>query len=406
MNDDASDVPMSAKAGEERAHEEELARLRDAAHQLGVHSLRDGSWFRKIVAAHVKKHAAEVHADHWDRVYPGLDVEERARQQIKRVAAKTVTTAVAAATLSSAGELASLFSEGLAAPVGIPATLLAMTLEGTYTSLLQIDLACDLASIYGVPFDPDDVGEVATLFALALEVDVKKKAPNEGDEDPEKPRGLSSKLMELEDGDLAKKIGRKVLEDAIIKNVLPVIGIAVAARWNYLGTRRLAAAVRKYVRYRSALRHTLDRLDLSGVTDPGVLVEGAWLLATVDGDAAHEEVMAVALIMDHLSPEARRVLALDKALGEDEEEWFESLAKLPRAMHDPLLDVLYLIAATDRTLCPSERRFLRRVAKTLGREVDLARVDKICRHLANGEELPAGIIGSITNGSRAAATAE
>ena len=405
MSDDAPEVPMTAKAGEERAREEELARLRDAAKQLGVHSLRDGSWFRKIIAAHVKKHAAAVHADHWDRVYPGLDVEERARQQIKRVARKTVATAVVASTLSSAGELASLFSEGLAAPVGIPATILAMTMEGTYTSLLQIDLACDLASIYGVPFDPDDVGEVATLFALALEVDVKKKAPGEGEDDPEKPHGLAHKLMELEDGDLAKKIGRKMLEDAVIKNVLPVVGIAVAARWNYLGTRRLAAAVRKYVRYRRALRQTLARLDLSGVTDPGVLVEGAWLLATVDGDAAHEEVMAVALIMDQLSPEARRVLALDKALGEDEEEWFESLAKLPRAMHDPLLDVLYLIAATDRTLCPSERRFLRRVAKALGREVDLGRVDRICRHLACGEELPHGILGSISNGS-ATATAE
>ena len=405
-DDDAAEVPMTAKAGEERAREEELARLRDAARQLGVNSLRDGSWFRKIIASHVKKHAAEVKADHWDRVYPGLDVEERAQQQIKRVVRKTVATAVAASTLSSAGELASLFSEGLAAPIGIPATILAMTMEGTYTSLLQIDLACDLASIYGVPFDPDDVGEVATLFALALEIDVKKKPSDEPEEDREKPRGLASKLMELEDGDLAKKIGRKMLEDAVIKNVLPVVGIAVAARWNYLGTRRLAAAVRKYVRYRRALRHTLERLDLSGVTDPGVLVEGAWLLATVDGDAAHEEVMAVAAIMDHLSPEARRVLELDKALGEDEEDWFESLARLPRAMHDPLLDVLYLIAATDRTLCPSERRFLRRVAKALGREVDLGRVDRICRHLASGEDPPADVIGSVAVNGSARATAE
>jgi transposase len=407
-DEEAAERPMTESARDERSDEEQLARLRDAAKQLGVDSLRDGSWFRKIVAAHVKKHAAEVHADHWDRVYPGLDVEERARRQIKRVAAKTVTTAVAAATLSSAGELASLFSEGLAAPVGIPATIIAMTVEGAYTSLLQIDLACDLASIYGVPFNPDDVGEVATLFALALELDVKKKASDgdgEGDEDGEAHRGFASKLMELEDGDLAKKIGRKLLEDAVIKNVLPVVGIAVAARWNYLGTRRLAAAVRKYVRYRRALRTTLDRLDLSGVGEPGVLVEGAWLLATVDGDAAHEEVMAVAAVVDHLSPEARRVLALDNALGEDEEEWFEALPKLPRAMHDPLMDVLYLIAATDRMLCPSERRFLRRVAKALGREVDLARVDLICRHLARGEDLPAGVLTSMANGS-ARATAE
>jgi uncharacterized protein (DUF697 family) len=405
MSDVALDDRHIPPTGEEASPDDQVAKLREAARQMGAGSLRDGSWFRKIVVSHVKKHAAQVHPADWDRLYPELDVEQRAHAQIKRASAKTVVTAVAAATMSSAGELASLFSEGLASPVAIPATVLAMVIEAAYTSLLQIDLACDLASIYGVPFDPDDVGEVATLFGVALDVDLKKKkAGDDGIADAEQPQGLMAKLMELEDGELAKRIGRKMLEDAVIKNVVPVIGIAIAARWNYVGTRRLAAAVRKYVRYRRALFQTMARLDLSRVTDPGVLVEGAWLLATVDGDAAHEEVMAVALILDRLTPEARRALSLDQRLGEDEEAWFESLAHLPPEMHDPLLDVLSLLAATDRTLCPSERRFLRRVAKALGRTVDLERVDRICRHLACGEELPSGMLRSMSDGASARTT--
>ena len=387
---DAGVAPETSREerAEERAREEDLARLRDAARQLGADSLRDGSWFRKVVADHVKKHATAVHADHWDRLYPGLDVEQRAQAQIRRVVRRTVTGAVFASILSSAGELASLFSEGLAAPIGIPATLVSMILEGAYTSLLQIDLACDLASIYGVPFDPDDVGEVATLFALALGVDLKRRETDDGGEAGGE-HGLTAKLMELEEGEVAKRIGRKLIEDAIVKNVLPVAGIAVAARWNYVGTRRLGAAVRKYVRYRRALRSTLARLDLSRVTDPGVLVEGAWLLVTVDGDAAHEEVMAVAYVVDRLPAAARASLARDTTLGEDEEAWFAALPDLPPSMHDPLLDVLYLIAATDKHLCPSERRFLRRVTTALGRPLDLDRIRRICRHLAAGEELPA-----------------
>ncbi|HEY8041235.1 MAG TPA: hypothetical protein VIF15_15620 [Polyangiaceae bacterium] len=394
-------------APQEQPAREDFVRLREAARQLGAGAIRDGSWFRKLVAEHVKKHAAEVHADHWDRLYPGLDEEQRAHRHIRRVARMTAASGLAGSTLSSAGELASFFSEGLAAPVGIPAMVVAMVLEGSYTSLLQIDLACDLASIYGVPFDPDDVGEVATLFAVALGVDLKKKAHDEAHapEESEESRGLTAKLMELEEGEVATRIGRKLLEDAIIKNVLPVVGIVVSGPWNYLGTKRLGAAVRKYVRYRRALVRTLDRLVLTQVTHPEILVEGAWLLATVDGDAAHEEVMAVALVVDRLPPEARRKLSLDKSLGDDEEDWFESLASLPRDMHEPLLDVLYLIAATDRTLCPSERRFLRRVAKTLGTTVDLERIDRICRHLAGGEALPAGVLGCVGNGS-ARATAE
>ena len=396
MSQAASGGPYAEATGT-RTIEDERTSLRDAVRHLGTESLRDGSWFHRIVTAHVKKHAAEVRQEHWDRIYPGLDVDRRAHEQIKRVAARAVTAGVVASTLSSVGGLAALFTDGLAAPVGVPATILAMVLEGSYTSLLQIDLACDLASIYGVPFDPDDVGEVATLFAVALDVDFRKK-PVDGEPDAEQPHGLTSKLIELEEGEIAKRIGRKMLEEAVIKNVLPVVGIAVSARWNYVGTRKLAATVRKYIRYRRALVHTLGRLDLTTVTDPRVLVEGAWLVATADGDAAHEEVMAVALVMDHLSEEARRTLSLDATFGDNELEWFESLSTLPREMHDPLLDVLYLIAGTDRHLGPSERRFLRRVAKALDRVVDLDRVEQICRHLAHGEEPPPGVLHFRTSG--------
>jgi hypothetical protein len=342
----------------------------------------------------VKKHCATIAADHWDQKYPRLDVEARARRQVAGVARRAAATGAIASVGASTGELLSLFSEGLAAPVGVPATMISMALEAGYTSLLQIDLVCDLASIYGVPFDADDIGEVATLFGLALGIEIKETKRKEevkpGDVDA--PQGLTAKLIELEDGDIATRIGRKMLEDSVIKNIVPVLGVGIAARWNYVATRRVAAAAKKYIRYRCALHHALARLDLSGVTDPAVLVEGAWLLATVDGDAGHEEVMAVAVIMDSLPEDQRKALELDRALGDDEEQWFEDLARVPPAMLDPLLDVLYLVAATDKEIQASERRFLRRVGKAVGREIDFPRIERICEHLASGEEPPPGFV--------------
>jgi tellurite resistance protein len=374
-----------------RQRDRELSQLRDAAKQMGVEKLRDGSWFRRIVAQHVKKHGATITKEHWDVKYPGLDVEERARRQIAGVARRASATGVAASFGALSGELLSLFSEGLAAPVGIPATITSMALEAGYTALLQIDLVCDLASIYGAPFDPDDVGEVATLFGLALEIDVKeKKKERTGHGEPREARsdGLTEKLMELEDGDIGKRIGRKLLEDSVVKNILPFLSIGIAARWNYVGTKKIAAAARKYIRYRRALEQTIAKLKLTTVTDPAVLIEGAWLLATVDGEAGHEEVMAIAYMMDLLPEEQRKAIELDKTLGDDEEQWFEDLAKVPDAMHDALLDVLYLVAATDREIEASERRFLKRVGKALKREIDFDRIEKICDHLACGEALP------------------
>jgi tellurite resistance protein len=98
--------------------------------------------------------------------------------------------------------------------------------------------------------------------------------------------------------------------------------------------------------------------------------------------------MAIAYMMDLLPEEQRKAIELDKTLGDDEEQWFEDLAKVPDAMHDALLDVLYLVAATDREIEASERRFLKRVGKALKREIDFDRIEKICDHLACGEALP------------------
>jgi hypothetical protein len=378
-----------------RSHEQDMAKLRDSARQMGVERLRDGSWFRRIVTDHVKKHHARITPGHWDELYPGLDVDARAARQITAVARKAAATGALASLGASTGELLALFTDGLAAPIGIPAAAVSMALEAGYTALLQIDLACDLASMYGVPFDAGDVGEVATLFGLALDVDIKKprKALEaEGPEGSEAHVGLTERLIELEDGTVATRIGRKLLEDSFVKNVVPFAGIAISARWNYVGTRRLASTVKKYIRYRRALHQALSRLELTTVSDPAALVEGAWLLATVDGEAEHAEVLAIALIMDALPDEQRRALELDKTLGDDEEEWFEQLGRVPTQMHDALLDVLYLIAATDREVVASERRFLRRVGKALGREIDFDRIDRICRHLARGDDLPDGFL--------------
>jgi uncharacterized protein (DUF697 family) len=373
-----------------RESDDGMAKLRDAARQMGVDKLRDGTWFRRAVAAHVKKHHATVGPDHWEKLYPGLTAEQRAEKEIARVAQRAAATGACASLGASAGELVSFFTEGLAAPIGVPAAMLSMALEAGYTALLQIDLVCDLASIYGVPFDANDVGEVATLFGLALEVEVKETRKSDGVEEQDAPKGLTAKLIELEDGDVATRIGRKMLEESVVKNIVPVVGMAISARWNYVATRKLAATARKYIRYRHALRHALGKLKLTTVSAPELLVEGAWLLATVDGEAGHEEVMAIALILEALPQDRRPKIELGKTLDDDEEKWFDGLSRASPDMHDALLDVLYLVAATDKALEASERRFLRRVGKALGRDVDFDRVEQICRHLARGDELPDG----------------
>jgi len=369
----------------------EAEKLREVAKKQGFDKIADGTWFQRSIAGHIKKHAASVSSDHWDHIYPGLDREKRADKRIRDAMMKASAAGAAASAGASVGELLSLVTEGLAAPVGVPAAMLSMAAEAAYTARLQVDLACDLASIYGAPFDPDDFGEVATLFGLAFEVDLHTpKAEERTPEEIAAEKGLTARLLSLEDGEFAKRIGRKLLEESVMRNVIPVVGIGVSARWNYVATRRFGAHARKYARYRRVLRHACERLRLRDAPDPALIIQGAWLLATVDGDVGHEELLAIGLLLEGASIHSDDVHI--EETGDDEESWFERLAKSPPDLHAPLLDVLYLTAATDRDLEAPERRFLRRVGKAIGREIDFDRVQQFVSHLSEGEELPAGFL--------------
>ena len=370
--------------------EAELDALRNAAAHLGGNGVRDGSWFVRLVRTRAKKRQAATVVGQWDRRFPGLDREARAKQVIRAAARKAALAGAVASIGTSTGEIVALVTEGLAAPVGVPAAIVSMVLEAAYTALMQVDLMCDLASIYGVPFDADDTGEIATLFAVALELELDEKRPAhleavEGDDDA--PKGLLARLGDLQEGQIARRIGKKLLEEAVMSNIIPFLGVFISPRWNYVQTQKLGTAVKKYIRYRGAMQAAIDDLRTDGL-DAELLIEGAWLLVTVDGDASHEELLAIALLHRHVHHDGASI-TLHATLGDDEDAWLAKLSTVPEGSRDALLEVLYFLAGTDRRLQPAERRFLRRIGKVLAREIDFARIELICRHLARGDALPA-----------------
>jgi tellurite resistance protein len=371
-----------------------LAKLRGAAAHLGIKSIRDGSWFQSVMRHHLRAHTTGQMEKTSDVKEHGLgvDVDDRAHRQVQRVAIKSAAAGAIASAATSTGEIISLLTEGLAAPVGLPGAALAMALEAAYTSLLQIDLACDVAMLYGVPFNPDDHGELATLFGLALDLDVYSKKQKEEEDAGGKPHGLFARLMHLEEGEIGTRIGRKLLEESMLRNVLPIVGVPISARWNYMATVRFGNKVKKYVRGRRALIDSIERLKLAGL-DAKLLVQGAWLLSISDGEAGHEEMLALSALIDLLPETDRTVMKnANGALGDDEAGYLTALApfgeKAGADAHTALLDALYLVAASDHELTVPERRFLERVGTALGQKADLGRVEQICGHLAKGHPLP------------------
>jgi hypothetical protein len=377
-------VQPNAQQAAER-HEQMLwsEKVRDAIRGLRPDEIHDGRWFRRILERHVQKHQRSSSEAHWAALYPGLDVDARVEKHIKTVARKASAAGAIASVGASTGELLSLVTEGLAAPIGVPAVLLSIVAEGTYTTLAQLDLASDLASMYGVPFG-HDVDEMSTLFAIAMGLEAKKKQAADVSDEP-KPKGLLARLMDLEDGEVANHLGKKLIEDAVLRNIMPVVGIAISARWNYVATLKFGSHVCRYIRYRRALAHACDKLRLAEVKNPEVLVRGAWLLASCDGEPTREEMMAIARVLGHF-PEAEEHLPSFDI--DDEEAWFERVAKVPDEADERLIDLLSLVAATDKELAVAERRFLARLGRTLGRAIDFDRIAQLCDHLHQGDELP------------------
>ena len=120
----------------------------------------------------------------FDKIYPGISIEDRAQAEIRKVSAKAAVAGAMALVGASTGELAlAVHRRGSARSIGLPAMAVSMLLEAAYMTALQIDLACDVGLIYGIPFDPDDFGEIATLFGLALDIDVYSKKDQQEEDD-------------------------------------------------------------------------------------------------------------------------------------------------------------------------------------------------------------------------------
>jgi tellurite resistance protein len=281
----------------------------------------------------------------------------------------------------------SLWSQGAAAVVAAPLGLVSVGAEMVYTTALQIDLAFDLASIYGVPFAHDDVGEISTLLALAIGVDLVSeptkhdKLQNGQGSGETKPWRI---MRQMQRDDFAQRVGREMIQQSVARHIVPVASVLVSAVWNQVVLRRYAQQVHATVKQRVAIVRACRAVQLGDAQHARTILDGAWLLATADGDIEHQEAVALATLIDSL-PLPQRISVKEASFPDDEESWFEEILQLSAAERGVLLNVLAYVAISDGQLSTAERRFLRRLAKALDTHVDLSAIDKMAERFCDGD---------------------
>jgi tellurite resistance protein len=343
------------------------------------------TWVQRIIYREIEQRARTRGPAYWEEQFPGLPAATRAQQRIRRMITRATVAGVAAAASASTAEVLSLVSDGSAAPAALPLGLVSMGAELLYTTALQIDLAFDLASIYGVPYQHDDIGEISTLLAVALGVELMGEPTRHDKPAPDGETKPWRVVRQMQRDDFAHEVGVQLLQQSVLRNVVPIAGVLVSAIWNQIVLRRFARSVHAAARQRLAIVVACRNVKLGDSITARYILDGAWLLATADGAIGHHEALALSILIDSL-PLPERIAVHEASFPDDEEEWFTRMARFDPNMQDVLLEVLALIAAADGKLNTAERRFLRRLGNALGRNIDFVHIKRIVARLRGSDD--------------------
>jgi hypothetical protein len=361
---DATVLPSAALAGAEVAEVDvpELERLRATARHAGALTKHDAGWFAAVLRERLARAPGGRARNGIDSGVPaGTRAERRIASACKRAAASAGVASVG----GHAGELVTAMSDGLAWAVFIPAVIAAVATETVFTTMLQVDLACDLASIYGVPFAVGDVGELATVFEVAL-----GGAP----EASPRHRADARRLLADNDAELLARVGRTLAADALL-GLVPLVGIPASIAKNYRDTMRIGRSAQRYVAGRRAVHELLGGALPASDLDKTLLLEGAWLLSTCDDFASHEELLLLSALVHAIPAPDRPPVERLGFVGEG--VWVVRMALLPEDERRLVFDALHTVAGLRGPMERTEREFLARVAAALEQTVDHARIAEV-----------------------------
>ena len=330
----------------------------------------ENGWFARLVLFYVKRwnetHAQQRAHEHHES--PSV----RAQSAIRRACILSSVTGASAGMVTTGATLFAAQTEGLGAIVGIPASVLAIGGEALFRAIVHVELTCELADIFSVKFDTDDPADFWRLYALIF----KMKEHDEESSDP--GRKLVHEISHVEGEEVGQEIGRKIMGESVVRNIVPVIGIFTSAITNYKLTRHLGDVVRRYMRYQRAMHDAFEREEHACADCFELVVEGVWFLFTADGKLSPEEAALLAHLLSRLDDTRRH--AVMQRFVEDELEWTERIRhEVPEGVRDAFLHALEVAAAVDKEISLPERKILRRASHSLGREYDAARVETMIR---------------------------
>jgi hypothetical protein len=341
---------------------DELEQLRACAHTIGALRAGKAAWLGRLLRERVRAGAAPAA----ERTASApADLTSTGRRLIRGAARHSAVAASLTSVCAHLAELATLLTDGLAAPLGVVVALGSVAFDTVYLAVVQIDLACDLAALYGVPFDVADVGELATLLDVALIPPTSTR---------EAGRSRLLRWLAPPDREVLRRLARGLLENAAV-GLVPLAGLPWGAVRSYLATRRVGIGIHRYVRRRRTIREMLSNVLADPRLDKARLLEGAWLLAACDEEVTQDELSLLSALVRSIPRELRPPVACLRFVGEG--IWVVRMTLLEEEDRRRIVGALQTIAALRGPMTDNERAFLGRLSEALGEPIDVAAVERL-----------------------------
>lgn len=340
--------------------------------ELGADSRRGGGWFTRLVLAYLR-HYASKRATAPARPVVGTE-SERALKAIRWAAVRSAVTGAAAGATSTSATIITAETQGIGGLVAIPVAVAGICGEMAYRAIIHVELTCQLAEIFGLHIDPADPSDLWRIYALAFDPAPEAETGEKSDErDP--GRGMVHRVLEVEGEEVGHHIGSELLGESMLRNVVPVLGIASSSITNYRLTRRLGDTVRRFMRYQRALQDALAHEVQACSTHLDLLIEGIWFVFSADGALKPEEAAILAWLLKKRDPIQRSAIAA--RFVEDDHDWLLRIEQVAPELRPSFYHALEVAAAVDKSVTLPERRLLRGVARHLGLTFDLARLGRM-----------------------------
>lgn len=359
---------MTANAGADGGALGEASTARFAAVDVQQEGHRPTGWFASLLLWYLRNRTPK------EATPEDGNATARALALIDSACLRSALTGATAGLASTGATLFTAQTEGAGAFVAIPIAALTIGAEMALRTLVHVDLICAMADIHGMPLDPKREDDIWRLCALAF------GAAEHDEESGDPGQSLVRDLADIEKEEVAHEIGDHILGESVLRNMVPVFGIAASAITNYRKTKRIGDTARRYFRYQRAIDEAIDRVTLACEDHLELLVEGMWFVFISDGRLAAEESACLASLLARL-PEGARAGLMSRFI-EDEYDWLQRVeAAVKEGARPPFYRALEVAAVVDKKVDLPERRLLRSAARRLEVPFDAARLQAMVQQL-------------------------